>query len=315
MGGSMNHSQPESRTAAAYLKQLLALLALSLSLGALTACGGDPEPVSPLDPESEAFRDVGADETAAALVPSSIREEGTLVVPTAATYPPNEFIAEDGETIIGMDPDLARAIAQRLDLDLELKAESFDSIIPGVASGEYNVVLSSTTVTPERTKLVDMVTYFRAGTGFFTANEATTSLTGLAGLCGSSVAVADRTTQQADARTQDRKCRAAGEDAVKVRTFANQSEATQSVESGQSDYGMADTPVVSYIVKKSEGRLVKVGEDYGIAPYGVIVNRESDLAPAVQAALESLIEDGTYEEILTRWGLEDYSIRRPTIKP
>lgn len=297
------------------MKKLIVLLALVLSLVAVAACGDDSEVAQPVDQEAQAFRDVGVDQSAAALVPAAIRKEGKLIIPTAATYPPNEFIAEDGETIIGMDPDLARAIAQRLNLEVELVAEDFDSIIPGVESGDYIVVLSSTTVTPERTKLVDMVTYFRAGTGFFTANDAPSSLTGLSGLCGFSVGVADRTVQQADARAQSRKCQTDGEEPVRVRTFANQSEATQSVESAQSDFGMADTPVVSYIVKKSEGRLVKVGEDYGVAPYGIIVNRESEMAPAVKAALDSLIEDGTYEEILARWGLEDYAIKRPSIEP
>lgn len=310
----MHRSLPEGRSRRLPLKKLVALLTLALTLAVMTACGDD-EPVRPVNPETQAFRDVGVDQSAAALVPPAIRKEGKLVIPTAATYPPNEFIAPDGKTIIGMDPDLARAIAQRLDLDVELKADNFDSIIPGVASGLYDVVLSSITVTPERTKEVDMVTYFRAGTGFFTTNEEPISLSGLSGLCGFSVGVADRTVQQADARAQSKKCVAAGQDPVRARTFANQTEATQSVESGDSDFGMADTPVVSYIVKKSGGRLVKVGEDYGVAPYGVIVNRDSGMAPAVQAALKSLIADGSYQEILDRWGLEDYAIKRPTIEP
>lgn len=310
----MHRSPAESRSQTASMKKRAAVLAILFSLTAVAACGED-DPVRPVNPEAQAFRDVGVDQAAAALVPPAIREEGKLVIPTAATYPPNEFIAPDGKTIVGMDPDLARAIAQRLDLDVELKAADFDSIIPGVASGRYDVVLSSVTVTPGRTKEVDMVTYFRAGTGFFTANDEPISLTGLSGLCGFSVAVADRTVQQADARAQSKKCLAAGRAPVKVRTVVNQTEATQSVESGQSDFGMADTPVVSYIVKKSGGRLVKVGEDYGVAPYGVIVNRESEMAPAVQAALKSLIADGSYKEILERWGLEDYAINRPTIEP
>lgn len=296
------------------LKRLTLSLAVALSMAVLAACGGD-EPTVAANPETEAFKDVGVDREAADLVPDEVRRAGKLVIPTAATYPPNEFIAPDGKTIVGMDADLARAISQRLDLVPQLEAKDFESILPGIISGDYKVVLSSITVTPERTKEFDMVTYFQAGTGFFTLNDDPVSLSGLAGLCGFSVAVADRTVQEADAREQSGKCQDAGKPPVTVRAFVNQTEATQSVESGKSDFGMADTPVVSYIVKKSEGRLVKVGEDYGVAPYGVVVNRQSKMAPAVKAALDSLIADGTYMEILTRWGLEDDAIKRPKIEP
>lgn len=311
----MHQSQPEGRILIAPLKRKLAVVVFAFSIVAIVACDNEAVPVQPVDQEAQAFRDVGVDQSASALVPAAIRKQGKLVSPTAATYPPNEFIAEDGETIIGMDPDLARAISQRLNLELELKAENFDSIIPGVASGKYKLSFSSATVTPERTRQVDMITYFSAGTGFFSSFEEPITLSGLAGLCGFSVGVASKTVQQSDARRQSRRCQARGEEPVRVRTFANQSEATQSVESGQSDFGMADTPVVSYIVKKSEGRLLKVGKDYGVAPYGAIVNRDSKLAPAVKTALDSLVNDGTYEEILSRWGLEDYAIKRPTIEP
>lgn len=310
----MKRSLLDGRQHAVALKRIAAIVVLALSVAVVAACGG-AEPVVAVNPETEAFKDVGADQAAADLVPAEIRQAGELVIPTAATYPPNEFIAPDGKTIVGMDADLARAISQRLDLAPQLEAKDFDSIFPAIVSGDYKVVLSSITVTPERTKEFDMVTYFEAGTGFFTANDDPVSLSGLAGLCGFSVAVAERTVQQSDAEAQSDKCEAAGKKPVTVRAFANQTEATQSVESSDSDFGMADTPVASYIVKKSEGRLVKVGEDYGVAPYGVVVNRQSDMAPAVKAALDSLIADGSYDEILERWGLEDYAIKRPTIEP
>lgn len=305
---------PEGRGQAAPWKRTVVTLIALLSLGSVTACG-DEQPYLPVNPETQSFRDVGVDQSAAALVPAAIRDTGKLVIPTAATYPPNEFLAADGKTIIGMDADLARAIAQRLGLELELEAKDFDSIFPAIVSGDYKLVLSSITVTPERTKGFDMVTYFEAGTGFFTANEEPLSLSGLADLCGHSVAVAQRTVQQADAKAQNKKCRASGKSPVAVRTYPNQTQATESVRSATNEFGMADTPVTSYIVKKSGGRLVKVGEDYGVAPYGVVVNRASGLAPAVKSALDSLVTDGAYKEILERWGLEDYAIKRPTIEP
>lgn len=292
------------------------IVAMILALAAFTLAGcGEDEPPPAAAPEEQQFRDVGLDQDAAALVPDQVKAKGKLTVPTAATYPPNEFVAPGSETIIGMDPDLAVAIGQRLGLQVEMIAAGFDSIIPSVADGDYTMSLSSITITPERSRQVDLVSYFEAGTGFFTTEAEPNELGGLADLCGFSVAVADGSVQQADAERQSRKCVAEGKPAIEVTTAVNQADATELVESGKDDFSMADSPVAAYIVKKSEGRLLKVGEDYGVAPYGVAVNRKSGLAEAVAAAVISLIEDGSYKEILARWGLEGGAVSRATITP
>src|SRR6185436_20818502 len=101
---------------------------------------------------------------AAALVPAAIKSKGTLRVAADATYPPNESIATDGKTVVGMDADLAKAIGGALGLKVAVVNGTFDSIIPGLASGKYDLGMSSFTDTKEREKTVDFVTYFTAGT-------------------------------------------------------------------------------------------------------------------------------------------------------
>ena len=88
-----------------------------------------------------------------------------------ATYAPDEFIASDGKTVIGMDADMAKAIAQLMGLKANVQNIPFDSIIPGLAAGKYNLGMSSFTDTKEREKTVDFVTYATAGTSFFVAGE------------------------------------------------------------------------------------------------------------------------------------------------
>lgn len=293
----------------------LLILAVTATVASMAFGCGEDEPAPVSVPEVQNFRDVGLDQEASALVPAEIKSAGPLIVPTAATYPPNEFLAQDGTSIIGMDPDLTRAIGQRLGLEVKMVAADFDAIIPSVADGARKVSLSSITITPERVEEVDLVSYFEAGTGFFATHAEPNELSGLSGLCGHSVAVASGTVQLTDAKRQSRKCVAEGKQAVALRTTTNQANATALVEAGKSDFGMADSPVAAYIVKQSEGRLLKVGEDYGIAPYGVAVNRDSGLAPAIERAINSLIADGSYKEILARWGLEDGAVSRATTEP
>ena len=110
---------------------------------------------------------VPVDKKIAAQVPSSIKSSGTLSVAADATYAPNEFIAADGNTVIGMDADLAKAIAQVMGLKADVKNVTFDSIIPGLAANKYDLGMSSFTITKEREKTVDFVTYAIAGTSFF----------------------------------------------------------------------------------------------------------------------------------------------------
>lgn len=293
----------------ARVSKLIPLL-LASALIALAGCGGDqPEATD----DSQAFRDVGIDDRAAAMVPPEVKQAGTIQVATTVGYPPNEFYFDDTKQIIGMDPDLARAIGQRLGLETKMVDVTFEEILPDVQAGEYFMAMSSFTITPARRKVVDMVSYFLAGTGFFTNASSPTSIDGIGDLCGRSVAIVSSTIQVEDARRQGRKCVRGGRQPVKVNVFLEQDDVTKSVQSGDSDVGMADSPVAAFLVKQSGGAMVKVGEDYGLAPYGVVVNRPSNFAEAVRAAVQSLIDDGTYMEILDRWGLAGGAIKRSSI--
>src|SRR5262245_9737602 len=112
----------------------------------------------------------------------------TLIVATDATYAPNEFVAANGKTIVGMDPDLAQAIGRVLKRNVRVVNATFDTIIPGLQSGKYGLGMSSFTDTKEREKVVDFVTYFSAGTSFY-VKKGGPKINGLADLCGHSVGV------------------------------------------------------------------------------------------------------------------------------
>ena len=83
-------------------------------------------------------------------MPAAIKSKGTLTVAADATYPPDEFIASDGKTVIGMDADLANALASIMGLKASVQNVTFDAIIPGLAAGKYDLGMSSFTDTKER---------------------------------------------------------------------------------------------------------------------------------------------------------------------
>lgn len=246
-------------------------------------------------------------------VPAAFKAKGTLVVAADASYPPNEFIDTDGKTVVGMDADLAKALAKVMGLKAKVSNATFDAIIPGIASKKYDLGMSSFTDTKEREATVDFVTYFNAGTSFYGKASGGPSVGGLADLCGLKVAVEKGTTQADDATAQSKKCTPAGKDAATVSVFRDQNGANLALSSGRADVGMADSPVAAYIVKQSGGRFKLVGKPYGTAPYGIALSKDSGLAEPVQAALKVLIADGTYEKILDTWGIADGAITTPEI--
>jgi polar amino acid transport system substrate-binding protein len=253
-----------------------------------------------------------ADSAVVALVPAKYKN-ATLTVAADASYAPNEFVATDGKTVVGMDPELATALAGVMGVKVKVVNATFDSIIPGLAAGKFTVGMSSFTDTKEREKTVDFVTYFSAGTSFYTKASGGPAINTLADLCGHKVAVEKGTTQQDDATAQSKKCTAAGKPAVNVQVFPDQNGANLALSSGRADVGMADSPVAAYAVKQSGGQFKLVGQTYGSAPYGIAIPKGSGLDKPMLAAMKALIANGQYTKILTKWGIQDGAIQTPAI--
>jgi polar amino acid transport system substrate-binding protein len=270
--------------------------------GGTTPAGGNTTPAAPVSSGGGS----GASD-AAALVPSAIKSKGTLTFAMDASYPPDESIAKDGHTIEGFDADLANALASALGMKAKLQNVTFDNIIPGLQSGKYDVGLSSFTDTKAREKVVDFVTYFQAGEGFYVKAGSGKSFNGLDSLCNHTVSVENGTTEQADAQAQAKKCK------VKVLTFDTQSQANLAVASGRADVGFADSQVAEYIVKTSNGQFENTGTAFEVAPYGIALPKGNGMAKAVQAAMQQLISDGSYTQLVSKWGIQDGAITTPTI--
>ncbi|MGA2927225.1 MAG: ABC transporter substrate-binding protein [Solirubrobacteraceae bacterium] len=250
----------------------------------------------------------------AALVPAAVKSKGTLTVAADASYAPNEFVGSDGHTVVGMDADLSKALGAEMGLKVEIVNATFDTIIPGLQSGKYDIGASSFTDTKAREQVVDFVDYFEAGTSFFTKSSGGTSVTGLADLCGKTVSVESGTTEESDAQGQSGKCTKAGKPKVSVLVFPTQTAANLALSSGRAQLSMADSPVAAYQVKQSAGAFKLVGTTYGTAPYGLAIPKNLGLTSAVLAALKALIANGSYISILDKWGIQSGAIPASEVK-
>jgi polar amino acid transport system substrate-binding protein len=311
------------RTSTRGVKKAVAALALATLAVAASACSSNssssttttgasttttappiPTTVIPTQPANSAI---------AATVPASVHSAGTLTVAMDATYPPNEFIAPDGSTIVGMDADLANAITQTLGLNAKLVNATFDTIIPGIVSGKYGLGASSFTDTKARQGQVDFVDYFSAGESFYVKSGSALNFTDISVICGHSIAVESGTTEETDAKTQAAKCVATGKPKANVLVFSTQTEANVAVSSGRADAGFADSPVAAYIVATSNGVFQNSGPPLAVAPYGLALPKGNGMAAPVAAAVNLLITNGIYHQILVKWGVQAGAITTATV--
>jgi polar amino acid transport system substrate-binding protein len=258
---------------------------------------------------------VQQDPSIAGQVPADIKSKGTLSVAADATYAPDEFIqAGTSGTVIGMDADLAKAIADLMGLKATVSNQPFDSIIPGLAAKKYDLGMSSFTDTKDREKTVDFVTYAQAGESFFVKADGGPNITGLdESICGLKIGAEKGTTEADDATAQSKKCTDAGKPAVQVSVFPDENGVNLALSSGRVDAGFADTPPAAYAVKQSNGQFKLSGTAVENAPYGIAMAKDSGLQQPVLAAIKALMADGTYDKIFDYWGLQGDKITNPTI--
>jgi polar amino acid transport system substrate-binding protein len=297
------------------LTALIAVIAFA-AVTVAAGCGGDNDNETTTGGQANLTAtpgiDLQPDQAIVAQLPADVKSSGELTVATDATYPPNEFIAKDGHTIIGMDADLAKAIGQVMGLTPKLSNVTFDAIIPALAARKYDLGISSFTDTKEREKVVDFVTYEQYGTLFYTNSDGPT-ITSLDQLCGHTVTAESGTTQADDIASQDKACKAAGNPGVTGVILQDQNDVNLALSSRRADVAMADSPVVRYLVETSDGGFKTAGDPYGLAPYGIAIPKDTGLAQPVLAAVKAIQADGAYDKILDYWGLSSGHLDNPGI--
>jgi polar amino acid transport system substrate-binding protein len=293
-----------------------ALLGLVMVVALVAAGCGDDGDTGGGTTETTASATPAVDDALAAKVPDEIKSDGKIVIGTDPTYAPNEFLDTDGKTVIGFDVELFNAVAAKFGLKTEWQPSKFADIIPGVQSGKYEMGISSFTINDERKQQVNMVSYFNAGTQWG-AKKGNPSGVQPDNACGKKVAVQTATVQETEdlpKRTKD--CESAGNPAITIDSYQDQGQATAAVVSGKDDAMLADSPVVAYAVKQTNGQLELLGDIYDAAPYGYVVEKDqTEFAQAIADAVSALVTDGTYKTVLTKWGVDAGAIDDPAVNP
>ena len=240
-------------------RSFLAAAGLSVAALALTACGGSSSSVASSVASSAAASSEAASTSAAAGELTTV-EAGKLTMATNATFPPYEMTTDSGE-FEGIDIDTAKAIADKLGLELQIDDMDFDAALLSVQQGKADIAMAGVTVTDERKAVMDFSDSY-ATTGYIYCSDDF------------------------------------GDDAVVA--YDNGLTAVQALNNGQVDAVVIDNAPAKEYVAANPGLKV-LDTSYAEEDYAIGMAKGSSLEAAVNAALEELKADGTLQAIVDKY--------------
>ena len=283
-------------------KKVLAITMAALMAASLTACGGGAKETTAADTTAataeEKTEDTTAagskDETSAEAAETEAAKEaagGKLVMATNAEFPPYEF--HDGDSIVGIDAEIAKAIADELGMELEIEDIAFDSIIPEIVSGKADMGLAGMTVTEDRMQSVDFSnTYAKASQKIIVTEDS--EIASPDDLKGVIVGVQLGTT--GDIYVSDLEA-----DGTTVERYNKGFEAVQALSQGKIDAVVIDGEPAKTFVAETQGLKI-LDESFTDEEYAIAVKKgNTELLEKINGALKTLKDNGTLDEIVAKY--------------
>ena len=271
------------------MKKLIALfLAMVMVLG-LVACGSSEAAPASAAEAASAPAEASAPEAAPAEGGMTVTE-GTLTMATNAYFPPYEYY--EGDQIVGIDAEIAAAVAEKLGLTLVIEDMEFDSIITAVQTGKADMGLAGMTVTEERLQNVNFSSTYATGVQSVIVKEGG-DIASLDDLAGKLIGVQLSTTGDIYATDEF------GDEFVEQ--YGKGNDAVMALVSGKIDAVIIDNEPAKSFVAANEG-LVILDTEYAVEEYAAAINKDNTaLLDAINGALEELKADGTLDAIIAKY--------------
>lgn len=279
------------------------LIAAVVSGLVLAACGSGSgsDEAAPSDGGSDGAG--SAVDSVAALVPAEFKNKA-IVNAIYNDYPPHEFV-KDGK-LVGIQPDISAAIAKVMGVEIKVESVgSFDSLIPGTVSGRYNMSSADFGVTAERLEQIDFVTQFKIGTGFAVKKGSDVTIEKTTDLCGLTIGVQSGSYFIDQLKTVEAECSSAGLEKIDLKTFPNDGARTLALTNGRIQVTATGQDALGYQISSQNVPLELQPFVYEPLEQAIVLPDGSELGPAVEAAMKEIVSNGTYAEILKKWGVDD----------
>ena len=269
------------------MKRLFPLLALAALVSALAACGG------------------GGGSSNTTTSGSSVPNPLVFCVDT--TYPPAESIVNGKPA--GYDIDIANAVAKQLGSTAQIKTTGFDVIIPALKQKKCDAIISSMTVTPERSKQVHFTPYVNVGAFLMVKKGNPAHITDLASLSGKSAAVEAATTELAGLQAENKTLQKQGKPQITIKSYPADTSAAAAIQSGKVDAYFADAPPVLYYIRTTHGKFETAGKQLETAPEGIATRIGDPLALKINNAVQALYLNGKMKTILAKWQASQFALQ------
>lgn len=277
------------------MKKLVSLaLVLALALALFSGCTKTETPASEAPPSNT------DNQSPASGAPSggkpATATEGKLTMGTNAEFPPYEYY--EGDKVVGIDAEVAAAIAGKLGLELVIEDMEFDSVIPSVKSGKIDMGMAGMTVTDERLEEVNFTTSYATGVQVIIVPEGSPiqSVDDLFGDGNYTIGVQLATTGDLYC-TWDIEDEGLGA----VDRYNKGADAVMALKSGKVDCVVIDNEPAKVFIANNEGLKI-LDTEYALEDYAIAVSKENTaLYDAINEALEALIADGTVKSIVDKY--------------
>ena len=269
-------------------RSFMAAAAVSVAALALTACGGSASSAASSVASSAASSEAVSSAAAAEL---TTVEAGKLTMATNATFPPYEMTTDSGE-IEGIDVDTAKAIAEKLGLELQIDDMEFDAALLSVQQGKADIAMAGITVTDERMAVMSFSDSYATGIQSVIVPEGS-DIASVDDLAGKKIGTQRGTTGYIYCSDDF------GDDAVVA--YDNGLTAVQALNNGQVDAVVIDNEPAKAYVESNPGLKI-LDTSYAEEDYAIGMNKSNTaLLEAVNAALEELKADGTLQAIVDKY--------------
>jgi polar amino acid transport system substrate-binding protein len=245
-------------------------------------------------------------------LPPEIAKQGSIKVAIAPNYPPMEFRDPATNALTGFDVELGEALGRKLGVKIAWQETSFDQMMPAIATGRVDAILSGMTDLASRQDTATFVDYLRNGPRFFAQQSRAAEFKDAMALCGKTVGASRRTSfPKLVAAWSDAHC---GGDPIKFVGTEGSADARTQLRQGRLDAAVQGGETLPYMMDLEPGVYVPIGDVFAVQFTGLALSvKEKALQQAIVEALDALIADGSYRALLSKWKLTDYGVEKATI--
>nr|WP_321457284.1 ABC transporter substrate-binding protein [uncultured Cohaesibacter sp.] len=246
-----------------------------------------------------------------AKLPAAIQEAGKMVAVNNGSFPPYEFV--EGTKLTGATADLSHAVGEILGVEIShASVAGLSAVLSGIAADRYQFAMGPIGDFPKRRANNDFVDWVNEFVVFAVQKGNPQKIDDLATVCGKRVAVMSGGSAERVIIAQSKKCEEEGKEAIDVKSFTDQPTSIMAVRADRADAFFSSQAPLTYFVQTSEGQLelAGVGKSNGFPRLfqGAVVPKGSPLGPVLEEAIKILKDNGTYQEIMKKWGLENNMI-------